>query len=288
MSDRLVEVPGFLQQTFNSGVSPTACSFCTEIACETDAMLCGECSGQSCTGQCNICEADCQSSCQSNCQSACQKSCQDSETGEGGFSGVTLTLTGGAGRLTWRISGLSQTFNTGNGYIRAGITWSQFTVGGVSSISNIADYVTAPNTGGSTSVSHTISYEPGTYQFWGFVETAQGGYWPAGSGTVTVTAAFTSFQWTYAGLNASGTPVSGNKKVSGYGIYVTAAEWNELVDLVNDATGSSIAHVSSGIAISATVVNRVANALGIPTVSSGDELSASFFNQLRAAYNALG
>lgn len=218
----------------------------------------------------------------------CYSDCSDcSDCADTPSPSASLTLIGGAGAFTWRITGLGQAFNTGNGYVRAGITWSKFTVGGVSSISNIADYVMAKSTGSSTSVSHTISYEPGTYMFWGFVETSQGGYWPAGSGVVTVTEPLTTFDWTYAGINSSGGLVTGTTKRSGYGIYVTADEWNELVDLVNDAKGTSISHVSSGTAISAAIVNRVASALGVSTVSKGDTISASFFNNLRAAYNAL-
>lgn len=99
---------------------------------------------------------------------------------------------------------------------------------------------------------------------------------------------FTPFDWTYAGLNSAGNPVSGSVKRSGYGIYVTAAEWNELAGLVYEETGNRVSTVSTGQAISASVVNTMARALGVATVSRGDVIKASFFNALRSAYNAMG
>lgn len=89
-----------------------------------------------------------------------------------------------------------------------------------------------------------------------------------------------SFEWDYAGCTASGTPIAGDKKSSNYRVYVSAAEWNRLVDRVNSTKGTSISHVSPGTRISASIVNRVANALGARTVSAGDYITASFFNNL--------
>lgn len=89
-----------------------------------------------------------------------------------------------------------------------------------------------------------------------------------------------SFKWSYAGCTASGTPIAGDKKSSNYRVYVSAAEWNRLVDRVNSTKGTSISHVSPGTRISASIVNRVANALGARTVSAGDYITASFFNNL--------
>lgn len=99
---------------------------------------------------------------------------------------------------------------------------------------------------------------------------------------------FIPFDWTYAGLNSVGSPVSGITKRPGYGIYVTAAEWNELAGLIYEVTGKRVSTVSTGQSISASVVNTMARALGVATVSRGDVIKASFFNALRSAYNALG
>lgn len=119
------------------------------------------------------------------------------------------------------------------------------------------------------------------------------GYGPFMSSGETVTTEedtpiFEPFDWTYAGLNSNGSPVYGSTKRAGYGVYVTAAEWNELARLVEEVTGMSVSTVSRGDPISAAVVNSMARALGVNTVSKGDAISASFFNALRSAYNALG
>lgn len=107
--------------------------------------------------------------------------------------------------------------------------------------------------------------------------------------TTTTLSDFTPFDWTYAGLDADGNPVAGSVKRAGLGIYVTAAEWNELARLVSSATGKSVSTVSRGLPISGTVVNTMARALGVGTVTADStEISAAFFNNLRAAYNALG
>lgn len=95
------------------------------------------------------------------------------------------------------------------------------------------------------------------------------------------------FSWTYTGLDGAGTPIRGAGKRTGYGVYVTAEEWNELARLVSDVTGKSVTTVSPGTTISAAIVNTMARALNVDTVSRGDAITASFFNALRSAYNAL-
>lgn len=93
------------------------------------------------------------------------------------------------------------------------------------------------------------------------------------------------FEWDYAGCTTAGVPVAGTEKSASYCVYVSAAEWNRLVDCVNDLEGTSISHVSSGNAITAAAVNQVANAVGAPTVSSGGAITAAFFNNLKNCYN---
>lgn len=109
--------------------------------------------------------------------------------------------------------------------------------------------------------------------------------------TITTDRAFTPFDWTYAGLDpTTGIKVSGSTKTAGYGLYVTAAEWNQLAELVNDFYGTSVAAlVSPGQTISASIVNPLAKKLGVTTVTGGSTtITADFFNRLRSAYNALG
>lgn len=99
---------------------------------------------------------------------------------------ASLILTGGENQFSWRITGLSGAFNQAE-YIQAGITMYQFTQGGVTSISGVVDSVSAPYSGSSTSTTTSyVSYDPGTYTFWGFTQVQDGTYWPAGSATVTV------------------------------------------------------------------------------------------------------
>lgn len=90
------------------------------------------------------------------------------------------------------------------------------------------------------------------------------------------------FEWDYAGCTAAGVPIAGSQKSSDYRVYVSAKEWNRLVDRVNEKKSTTISHVSVGTYISAAIVNEVANALGAPTVSAGDYIRAAFFNNLAA------
>ena len=138
-------------------------------------------------------------------------------------------------------------------------------------------------------LTHTITgLDPNTSYIVNYRGVNSGGDGPFMSPGVTVkTKAATPFDWTYAGMNGTGAPIYGVTKQSGYGIYVTADEWNELAGLVSDVTGKSVATVSSGTAISAAIVNTMARALTVSTVSAGDEITADFFNRLRSAYNAL-
>lgn len=142
----------------------------------------------------------------------------------------------------------------------------------------------------SYSLTHAITgLDPNTSYIINYHGANSGGYGPFMSSGVTAKtkAAATSFNWTWAGLNSAGSPVVGSTKISGYGIYVTADEWNELAGLVSDVTGKNVATVSSGTTIFAAIVNTMARALNVSTVSAGDEITADFFNRLRSAYNAL-
>ena len=119
---------------------------------------------------------------------------------------ATLVLNGFEEYFNWQIAGLSAAFNTTEGYVEAGITTYQFTVGGVTSISGIVSTTTADSTRTftSTPVVTVYPYSPGTYTFWGFTKIQDGTYWPAGSATVTVTAAEEATTWTL-GTYALGT-----------------------------------------------------------------------------------
>lgn len=140
---------------------------------------------------------------------------------------------------------------------------------------------------GQPTASHTVTgLSPSTthaYNLWDDI-----GGWIGTMYFKTAAAPFTRFNWTYAGLDSNGSLVYGSEKLSGLGVYVTAAEWNDLADLVEDVTGQSVTRVSVGTTISATIVNTMASALGASRVSVGSEITAGFFNRLRSAYNGLG
>lgn len=92
MSDELINIPPFLQQdgVLQLATRASSCSFCSEIACETDSMTCGcgqsgaECQ-KACESGCQTCQSTCQDcqrcqSCQGSCQTCqgtCQLACQD-------------------------------------------------------------------------------------------------------------------------------------------------------------------------------------------------------------------
>lgn len=115
-----------------------------------------------------------------------------------------------------------------------------------------------------------------------------GSYITPSGPTVRTKKAFTKFNWTYAGKTVNGVLVNGSTKTAGLVVYVTADEWNELAELVRDVTGSTVSRVTSGTTITASIVNTAARALGVSTVTKNvTEISASFFNRLRNAYNNL-
>ena len=103
---------------------------------------------------------------------------------------ANLSLTGGEEEFGWRITGLGSAFNQANGYVEAGITRYQFTQSS-HSISGVVDSVRAPSSGGSTSTTRRyVSYDPGTYDFWGYTLVQDGTYWPAGSSSAPSVATF--------------------------------------------------------------------------------------------------
>lgn len=257
--DEPIKIPTFLSTVDgeDGNIALAACTSYCQFVCEDDDMVCGQCSGE-CAGQCSsslcsqgcsmTCVTGCMISCQDICQiceDSCEKRCQgcvdcESEceiTSQNPSGEAKLTLTGGPGELTWEISGLSKPFNTSAGYVGAGITMNKF-AGGASSITSIIDYKTALGSGAATSVSHTITYEPGTYTFWGFVETKLGGYWPTGdSATVTVGPAVKSWDWnasngeaTAAQTKRAYTAVTSHGATTDFSYLV----WNDLVNKVKE------------------------------------------------------
>ena len=88
-TDEAVKVPAFLEGTEVSDAAPAACSFCSEIACETDAMACG-CAESSCQ---TTCEGTCQTSCEKNAQSCGESSSPEDPTWSVSTTSNSITVT---------------------------------------------------------------------------------------------------------------------------------------------------------------------------------------------------
>lgn len=95
-----------------------------------------------------------------------------------------LELYGDEGGFEWEITGLGNDF-TSDHYIRAGIS-TRAVSSGASSISGIVSYKNAGSSGSTSTGSKWVDYDPGTYTFYGWAQSGNGKYYPAGSGSVTV------------------------------------------------------------------------------------------------------
>ena len=208
-----------------------------------------------------------------------------------------LSLAGGEGKFSWRITELSSGFSQANGYVEAGITEHQFTQA-ASQIYGIVDSVSAPTTGSSTSTSRrTVYYSPGTYIFWAYTLAQNGTYYPAGSGTVTITeyeepepSVPRPNNWSWWSNIYSDAPIS-----------ITAAEYNAFTDRINQfreykgLSRYNFTMASSGSIILASMVGQCSDAISAmdPVTSppyapyAGDEITARFFNRLMNALNSI-
>lgn len=111
------------------------------------------------------------------------------------------------------------------------------------------------------------------------------------TGKATYTASYITvpqFVWTCGGVDDEENLINGPNKVAGLRIYVTADEWNSLVNFINNS-GVTLesASVSKGDKISASVVNLVATKVGVESVTQKTRITAAFFNLLREKANAL-
>lgn len=100
VADELIEVPEYLKGELTGANVMPMCDFCTEIACETDGMACGETCSQGCHGQCTVVQCGqcsgclggcqiCESSCQNSCQS-CQSSCESAAQNPTSYGSITV------------------------------------------------------------------------------------------------------------------------------------------------------------------------------------------------------
>ena len=278
-----------------SGECTDSCDYGCGTTCNLNCSTgCGGACESACTGECgNGCGAGCGGACAwgcgTDCTGDCSSTCLWSCSGTSASTDAILSLSGRRQKFDWNLTNLTNPFNgdslpfTSEYFTSAGITDNKFTVGDAQSISGIICQVN-----GGSALSGTRTYPAGTYTFYGFVQMAINGlYYPAGNATVTIKPDGT-FTWTYSGVNTNtGAVILGEQKQQGLGVYVSASEWNDLIDCVNDVTGSNISYVQKGDTISSSTINVVANALGVSTVQSQSPIKASTFNSLMDAVNSL-
>lgn len=280
-----------------SGFCRDDCTGCGATCAVNCGVGCGgECStgcGGECGGSCGAgCGAECSWGCGTDCSGECSGSCKFSCSGTSASTNAILSLEGGRKKFGWELSNLTSPFSgelipfTSSTCICAGITSDTLTVGDKSSISGIICQVNAQTS--VVNLSGIQNYPPGTYTFYGFVQlNVNRLYYPAGIATVTIKGDG-SFSWTYAGIDIdTGAKIIGEQKIAGLGCYVSATEWNDLIDCVNQQKGTSLNYVSKGDVITASTVNLVANALGVAPVNTDDPIRANFFNNLMSSINTI-
>lgn len=207
-----------------------------------------------------------------------------------------LVISGWNGGFTWRIDGLSDAFSPEAGYDSAGLTRNQFTAGPKDTITGIIEdsIVYAEEGYEYTSTPEVdVPYEAGTYTVWAWTKLTGGAYWPAGSGTFTVTSdeAERPDDWSWRSTIESGGKVG-----------LTAYEWNRFCNRINDfriykglETYDFTTVVSGETEISAAICNEAWYAIeeisghgNMPDEAvSGCPLYADFFNGLMNALNAI-
>jgi hypothetical protein len=196
-----------------------------------------------------------------------------------------LTLTGGAGKVDWRVNDLQSAFNLNN-YWAAGITGNAFT-DGASSITGIADQVTAPATGTNRFAAGSRSYTSGTFYFHGFARAANGLYYGAGGQWVTIQpVAVRPQNWFWSGVS------SGAEMVS-------ASQWNSFTQRINEfraykgLAAYPINTAFSGNPITALAFNQALIAIsamtnvGLTNRVSGEIIYAGYFTTLSNALNSI-
>ncbi len=267
-------------QSCSQSCSETCSESCSQSCSESCSQTCSEtCYGQYC-GEAGCCETYCSQYCQSDqtcgesCGESCGEDCGESSTTptasitviDVGDDYVQLYVAVDPAYKYYRI--FCRQFDNEDD-VTADIYGLYRTSDFYYTISNLrADTLYVLNLGvNNTGVAHST--------------------WIYGSDDAPTfqTSESEDFTWTYAGLDENGTPVLGESKLPGYGVYITAAEWNELISHINEKTGSSLSTVSRGAPISTATVRAAANALGVTMTR---KYSAALLNNLKNAVNSLG
>lgn len=277
MLDELTRIPPFLASEVSENSIAPRCDFCKEIACETDAMACGECSGQSCSGQCAASECgqcgSCQTGgCQSGCQ-GCQTACESSAQYPTGYGSITIIDTT-KNTISFRLSAISRATSY--------LVFYRRTVDAVAVRFETWDLEnTLENLQADTE--YTINYV-------GKNSYGTGPLMPEGKTATTNSARPTNWEW-WSDVRA-GQPVA-----------FTVAEFQAFYDKIDEfraykygtaADWPNFKLVSKGTPLSAAIVNECRAAIAPitaatmpPTAYPGDPVSADYFNKLKDYLNSV-
>ena len=299
--DELIQIPEFLGIALSSTMTPF-CSIC-EIACETDAMWCAQCSRQSCGGQCTAsqCSQGCaQCSGQSGCGSQCNQGCGSCEGGCQSSCESAVQAPSGTGTIT-SISATSTTIR---------ITYT--------SISGASGYEIAWRRSGETgattirtsSLSYTITgLTPDTeyvVNYRGYNSGGDGSYMSSGR---TISTSLIQWSWTASNGSASSaqtqsayTAVMNKGRLSSFNYLV----WNDLVNMINLAINTAGGSWNSSYASLANTLMTSGNknmtavrfnsarynlgryiSVGLGEVSRGNKIYGSYFTSLTIELNRL-
>lgn len=182
---------------------------------------------------------------------------------------ATLSMSSSNGIAYFTISGL-----TANNYLDVGVATSA--ADGTQMPPSGICYSNGATSTPPTSVSGSFNYgQYGTFTFYGYGETSDGVYWPAGSATITITKP--PFAWDVAKTVGSST--------------ITASEWNGLINYIADAVGYfSADYATIGYFLTAEMYNQLINAMGASSsylVSAGQPITAAKLNLLVTLANNL-
>lgn len=229
------------------------------------------CSG-TCQGKCqNTCGGGCEGSCKTGCSGGCKSGCKSGckGTDEGEISEPTII--GSIGKYSdsineQQIGAYLYGLNTSNpsGVISWYLDGAWY-----------ADMVIASNAAQSN-VQEFTNLQPGTaYVVSATINYANGSEGSLGSRTISTTGVPSTglFKWTYAGYNDSGKLIQGTEKMPGYGYYIHADEWNDLIANVKSKLQARGMYSESNYPMT--------------IVSSGYEFKAEYFNDVRFAIGSL-
>ena len=205
----------------------------------------------------------------------------------------SLVLTSLVEGFAWQVTGLSSVFSSEN-YTEIGITTAPVQSGATSLSGSIVSRVRpSPSTsGGYATPEIAVGYSPGTYTFYAYALVPAGSYWPAGSGTVVVQR-YTPVRpsnWEWWSTVQSGKPVN-----------ISANEWLVFCGRIDEFRRYAglgdygFTGVGSNWPFRAIYFNQALDAISqipghgtLPSlVSPGNPLSASAFNMLKNALNAV-